>query len=359
MTLDQTATRFLQAYAAGGEPEGGWLYGKALQQTRLDYMPDSLERLDRLLAQIRERAKPSRAELDSVQGRNFASVLAFYVIEVLRRRTGADFEWHDRGSALARLPAGTRIRDEPATRLVAVNDDQGVAFWPLGWIDAQLASEGPRRLAGELVDDMVAQIERHGPALWWRAATMLGQVAAWQMISASTESGIVLPTMLSSLRPRTFETMASSMFGGEGLPEAVQRGGRRLEENPEGATWQVLGYDGILERDGERLDSVMVVAKAYGGRPLMLKIAFPYRPQRDGRRFVILQPSLREASIDNDLFDRMQKAVDRGIQTLKWPHGESWNGYREGSSSPAAAASVATSTPAVAEPGNKPEWRLW
>lgn len=362
MTLDETAAHFLQAYAADGEVEGGWLYAKALRQTRLDYTPESLARLDHLLAQIRERAKPSPAELHSVRGLNFASLLAFYVIEVVRRRSGADFAWHDRASALAVLPEGTQIPDEPATRLVAINDDQGAAFWPLGWVEAQVAPDGPRRLAGELVDNIVGHIERHGPALWWRAATQLGLVAAWQMIFAATESGAVMPVLLSSLSPRVFQTQANSMFGAETLPESVQKAAERLDKNTEGATWQVLGYDGILERDGERLDSIMVVARAYGDRPLILKLAFPYRPLRDGRRFVILRPALREASVDDDTVERMLKAIDRGIQTIKWPNGESWNGYLE--NAPAAPAAPAAK-PAAPGPRAKGavdkdgRWRLW
>lgn len=62
MTLDAAAARFLRACAEGGEAPDGWLYAKPLQQVRLDYTPDSLQRLDQLLTQVRERARPPRAE---------------------------------------------------------------------------------------------------------------------------------------------------------------------------------------------------------------------------------------------------------------------------------------------------------
>lgn len=339
--MNDTAIQFLQTYAAGGEVEGGWLYAKALQQTRLDFTPESLRRLDHLLGQIRERAKPSAADLDSPPGRNFQSLLAYYVIEVVRRRTGGEFEWHDRASALAALPAGTQLPEGTQARLVAINDDQGVGFWPLGWVEAQLAADGPRRLAGDLIDNMAVQIERHGPAVWWRAAFMLGQMAAWEMMAAAGPGGNVVPTMLSSATPRTFVMLAGSVYGGENLAESVQRGAKKLDENPEGATWQVLGYDGILEQDGQRLDSIMVVAKTYGDKPLWLKLAFPYLPPRDGRPFAILKPVQRESSVEREMFERMLNAIDRGIQSLKWPRGESWDAHR------------------AAAPAKSVAWRMW
>lgn len=384
---NETATRFLEAYAAGGEVEGGWLYAKAVQQSRLDFTPESLPRLDHLLKQVRERARPTAADLDTPKGRNFLALLAFYVVEVLKRRTGAQFDWHDRESALAVLPPGAQLPEGPLTRLVAVNDDQGAAYWPLGWLEAQLAPDGPRRLAGDLVEHMVQQVERHGPAVWWRAAFMLGQMAAWEMMAAAGPEGIVMPTLLGSTMPRTFTMLGSSLFGGESLPELVRRGAERMENNPDGATWQVMGYDGILNQDGRQLDSIMVVAAAYGDRPFMLKIAFPYLPARDGLGFAILQPVLREATVDKDTFERMFGAIERGIRSLKWPDGQSWEAYRMAAASrpappvtfvmpvvpsvpveatpmgralrEAAAAAAPAAAPAASAPADGKAWRMW
>jgi len=370
MTTD-TATLFLDTYAAGGEVDGGWLYAKALQQCRLDFTPDSLGRLDHLLKQVRERAKPTPADLDTPRGRNFLSLLAYYVIACLQRRTGSAFDWHDRESAQALLPAGTQVPEGTQTRLVAVNEDLGIAYWPLGWLEAQLAQDGPRRLAGDLLGEMVKQVERHGPAVWWRAAFMLGRMAAWEMMSAATPAGQVMPSMLTSLQPRTFTMLGSSLFGGESLPESVRRGAELMEGNPDGAAWQVMGYDGILAVGADRLDSIMVVASAYGDRPFMLKIAFPYLPAQDGQGFAILQPVLREASVDKDTFERMFGAIERGIQSLKWPDGESWDQYRRAAAarlargipagSPAAApvASPVPASKAQEAVDRKSGWRMW
>jgi hypothetical protein len=87
--INDVARHFLDTYLRGGEVDGGWKFAKALQQTQLDYSDESLGRLDRLLASIRERARPSREVLqESVSGRNFCSLISYYSIEFVCRRAG-------------------------------------------------------------------------------------------------------------------------------------------------------------------------------------------------------------------------------------------------------------------------------
>ena len=145
--MNELAQTFLDSYAAGAEPEGGWLYGKALQQARLDFTPDSLKRLDALLSQIRERAKPGRAELDTAAGRNFEALVVFYVMEFVRRMTHAMLAWHDRDSALAALPPGTPLEDTPATRLVVDAPALGALF--KGAVGKDVVSRTWRKVKGD------------------------------------------------------------------------------------------------------------------------------------------------------------------------------------------------------------------
>ena len=62
--MNDVARLFLETYARGGEVEGGWKFGRALQQAQFDYSEDSLQRIDLLIKAIRERAKPQHEELD-------------------------------------------------------------------------------------------------------------------------------------------------------------------------------------------------------------------------------------------------------------------------------------------------------
>ena len=326
--MNEVAQHFLETYARGGEVDGGCLFAKALQQAQLDFSDNSLGRLDQLLAAIRERAKPSRQALqETLPGRNFCSLLAYYVIEVVRRRTGANIDWYDRASALRVLPAGAQLPDAPFTRLIANVLDQGAAFMPLGWMEAQVLGDGQQLSAGDYVASLVAQIERDGPVVWWTGMHALGQMASWQMMMAA-DGGMVRPMRLISTAPKTWEVLFAGMQG-EDVNEALQRGGRCLEENREGATWQVLAYDGFLDLEHGRFDAVMVLLYTYGKSPLRLKIAFPYRPATGGRAFAILDPRLREANVENDKVAMLNSAMERGIQSIKWAFGTTWDQLRE------------------------------
>ena len=359
MSLDATSAQFLQAYADGGEPAEGWLYAKALQQSRLDFTPESLARLDQLLVQVRERAKPSRADLDTTKGRNFTALVAFYVAELARRQTGATLRWHDRDSALKVLPAGIDVPDGPGARLLLNALDQGALFRPLSWVENQVLPAGKTLGAAAFIATMVDAIESDGPVVWWDAAEALGRMASWQMMMAA-DGGAVLPMLLGANAPKTWVMLMSGHLPDESVDEALRRGAKTFDENPDGAAWQAFSYDGVMERDGQSLDAVMVIARAYGARPLMMKVAFPYRTARDGRRFAILQPALREANVANEAIVRLQVAIDRGIDGIKWAFGTTWNELREGAApvpSPASGPATAPATP-PGQPG-QPAWRMW
>ena len=59
-SVNELANHFLEIYADGGEADKGWLYGKALQQARLDFTPDSLRPPGRL-ARADPRARAAHA----------------------------------------------------------------------------------------------------------------------------------------------------------------------------------------------------------------------------------------------------------------------------------------------------------
>ncbi len=317
--MNDDAIHFLQTYAAGAEVAGGWLYGKALQQAALDYSPDSLKRLDALLAQVRDRVKPSRDVLDSPPGRNFASLLAFYVIEIARRLSGADIDWLDRAGVARVLPPGSVLPDTPAARLVAGALDHGLVFTPLGWLEAQLLPDGQAIPAGDYVASVVAQIQRDGPVEWWRAAREIGKLGSWQ-ISLAVEQRPLWPALVSQAAPSTLMAMPPG-----DLRVAVQTGDRLLETNPEGAAWQVFAYAGYKEQDGARLDAVVVIGATYGAMPMRMKVAFPFVPAREGRRFAILRPALVEANLTVETCGKLGGAMERGIRDSAWTVGGGWN----------------------------------
>ncbi len=375
--MDQIATEYLETYARGATVDGGWTYAKALLQARLDYTDQSLRRLDKLLRQIRERAQPAAADLETAAGRNFVALVAFYVIELVRRRTQAHVEWHDRAAAARALPAGVELPEGEGGRLVAWAPHQRAAFFPLAWVLGQVLGQGALRSPADYVAGVAAHLGRDGPPAWWSGMDALGRLASWQMMMAA-DGGHVLPTMLGADRPQTWVTLAGGVPG-EDLRSAVERGGRRLEDNPDGAAWQVLAYDGIADLAGERVDAVMVMLVTYGATPLRLKIAFPYRPAAAGRRFAILEPTLRESNVGQETVAMLGAAMQRGIESVKWAFGATWDELRATRATPARARPAAERAPArgraaarprareTASPGaagkpgwlRRPAWKFW
>lgn len=322
--MNEIATHFLQTYAAGGEVDGGWLFGKAVKQARLDYSPESLARLDALLQQARERAQPTRDDLDSTKGRNFMSLIAFYVIEIARQLSRVEITWLDRATALRDLPPGTTLPDVPATRLLADAQDRGRLYQPLAWLEAQLVSDGQRIMAGDYIANLVAQLEREGPAEWWHAAYALGRLGSSQIMLAAHNFG-VWPRMVGQNAPDTLVQMPEG-----DLQKALTTADYVLTTNPDKALWQVLSYAGYHEVDGARHDAVIVLSATYGEKPGRMKVAFPFRPARDGQRFGILQPALVEANLTVETVGKFNPALQRGIRDHAWAEGGSWAEFYEG-----------------------------
>lgn len=325
-TIDAMAERFLQAYASGGQPDAGWSFATALQQSRLDFSDQSLERLDRLFEAVRTRARPRREALqDTEPGRNCCALIAFYVVELARRRTGARIQWFDRESAAKALPTGVELPAEPFARLVARADDTSAVFLPLQWVEAQMLGTGQQTTAGDFVGALVARIERDGPPAWTQGMQALGRIAAWQMMAAAAGETLY-PTLMHANHPGE---IASWRGDGEAISASVQAAARLLELNPDGAAWQVLAYDGYLDAATRKQDAVMVLLHTYGRSPLQLKLAFPYRPAAGARPFAILGTQVLAANIERATFARLQDSLDQGIQSVVWPEGQSWNRFRE------------------------------
>jgi hypothetical protein len=72
----------------------------------------------------------------------------------------------------------------------------------------------------------------------------------------------------------------------------------------------------------------VVILHTYGKSPLKIKLAFPYRPAKRGQAFAILDPTLREANVGNDQVSQLSGAMERGIQSIKWAFGKTWDQLR-------------------------------
>ena len=323
-SVNELATHFLQVYAEGGEADKGWMYGKALRQARLDHSPESLGRLDALLKQIRERAKPSRAELDSPQGRNFEALVAFYVIDMARRRTHAEIVWMARAEALKTIAAAAQVPDTPSASLLACAPDHGAVCQPLAWVEAQVLPDGRQLAATEFIDSLVGRLDADGPTEWWRMARAIGTLASSQMHELANARP-ALPAMLTAKAPTAVQVLGSGRNTIEEVQRAAAEGVQLLEKNPAGAAWQVFSYNGFADYQGARIDAVVVFAASYGARPMRMVVSFPYRPAADGRRLAILRPAVREADVPADTLRKLNAPLERGIREFAWTSGPGWD----------------------------------
>lgn len=328
-SVNQLATHFLQVYAEGGEADKGWLYGKALRQARLDHSPESLMRLDALLKQIRDRGQPTRAQLDSPQGRNFEALVAFYLIAMARRRTHAELVWMTREAAVAAIPAAAQVPDTPSASLLACAPDHGSVCQPLAWVEAQVLPDGPALTAADFIDRLVARLGEEGPTEWWRAAHAVGYIASYQMQELANGRA-ALPAIVSQNAPTTVAVLGSGSNVLEAVQLAASQGVEMLEENPGGAAWQVFSYNGFAEVAGARLDAVIVFAASYGARPMRMVVSFPYRPASAGRRLEILRPAVREADLPVETLRKLNAPLERGIRGFAWAPGTSWEALYAG-----------------------------
>ena len=327
--MNDVARLFLETYARGGEVDGGWKFGKALQQAHLDYSEESLERVDLLLKAIRERAQPVHDEfVAEASGRNFLSLLAFYLMAVLSRRTGAEIEWHDTQSARKAVADWANISETPFTRLVALAPDQGLLFLPLVWIHDRLFSLGLGQYdsAADYLSSVAAELEYDLPMAWWNGARVLG-VAAATLMAAVAEGRDALP-QIAWQHPRGQRTNAVALaYGGE---DAIARGEAALRDNPEGAAWKTFAYVTRINSSGTLVDAISATVQTYGASPLRLRMAFRFRRAGVDRPFGILDPSVWEFHVPEETFLRLNTAVKRGVHSVRWPAGKSWLEFYEG-----------------------------
>ena len=327
--MNDAARLFLETYARGGEVAGGWKFGKALQQAHLDFSEESLERIDLLLKAIRERANPQHDEfLADPQGRNFLSLLAFYLMAVLTRRTGVHIDWHDTASARRAVADWANISDTPFTRVVALAPDQGLLFLPLVWLHDRIfeLGLGQYATASDYLHSVAAELDYDLPMAWWNAARVLG-VAASSLMAVAAEGRAPLP-QTGWQHPRGQRANATT-FSFDG-PDALARGAAFLDGNAEGASWKSFAHPAFINSSGKRVPVISATVQTYGNAPLRLRMAFRYRPAAEGQPFAILDSSVWEFNVPEEQFLRLYAAVKRGAQSAAWPSGKKWQDVYEG-----------------------------
>ena len=329
--MNDTARHFLDCYALGIEPGGGWLFPKALQQARLDYTPASLERVNLLLEEIKARLAPRREPfLERPGGHNFCALLAFYLVAYIARQTGARIAWHDDNPNTVYPVQQAPGARAPATRdaalpTVAIAEDAGVALLPFGWIEARLFGAAPAPTCADYVADCAAQLDHAGPIAWVTAARCLGMLASYAMYTVS-EGGHLMPTVLQpgfdGARPH-FEAITAGIDDGAPVP-----GSAAFADTGEGARVAALAREArVTLPDGHDSEAIVIELRCHGAAPLAVTVAFPFRAASDPRGFAIFGAQILEGTIADSAQALFGQATDAGVREFEWPAG-SWAQYR-------------------------------
>lgn len=324
--MNETARHFLDCYARGTEPEGGWTFPRALRQAQLDYSPASLQRVNLLLDEIRARLSPQRDAFLAMPGaRNFCALLAYYLVAYVARRSGARFDWHDGASAQQALGSAARLPHDPVSRIVAVAGDAGVALLPLGWIEDKLFGCGAAPDCSDYLAEAAAQLDHAGPFVWAAGARCAGVLASRALYQLSWGEDFAPTLLLPDADGRCTHFVPLVADGAEGL----RRQGRdALADAAQRHPYAAFAHQArVTLPSGRTSEAVLVALRCHGDAPLALTIAFPFRSANDPRGFAILDAECFEGEVDPAAQALLSQALDAGVQDFAWPSG-SWSQYR-------------------------------
>jgi hypothetical protein len=165
MPANELAEQYLHTFASNGAFPGGLAFHEALRQARLDFTPESLQRIDLLLRQIRKELRPSFAEfIDRNEHQNFLYLLCFYVGAVVYRYTREDVAWYPY-QELKQVAPPEFMADYPeafATSMVCMLKDSGT-FLPLSSIQDVLFDDDSERSVMASADKFMGRLPDAGP----------------------------------------------------------------------------------------------------------------------------------------------------------------------------------------------------
>ncbi len=157
--MQQKAEDFLAALDAGADVPGGMAFRGALQQARLDYSIESLDRVEQLLSQIRTKFSPQRESWQSQPGaENFCLMLAFYLGAMISRQSNQPIQWHTREQAAPLMPADMPLPEASWSRVVGVI--AASACVPLAIIEDALFGDTREMTCKEYVEHRLTKLPK-------------------------------------------------------------------------------------------------------------------------------------------------------------------------------------------------------
>ena len=157
--MHQKAQDFLAALGVGADVPGGMAFRGALEQAKLDYSMESLNRVDQLLSQVRAKFAPQRESWQSQPGGdNFCLLLAFYLGEIISRQANQPIQWQTREQAAPLMPSDMPLPEASWSRVVGII--AASACVPLGVIEDALFGDSPGMSCKAYVEHRLAKLPK-------------------------------------------------------------------------------------------------------------------------------------------------------------------------------------------------------
>ena len=320
MPANDLAAQYLHTFAADGDFPGGLAFRKALGQARLDFTPESLQRIDMLLRQIRRQLQPAHdAFIDKQENQNFLYLLCFYVGAVVYRYTREDFAWYAYGE-LKQVAPPEFLAEYPecsASSMMCMLKDSGT-FLPLPSILDLLFEDDAERSVMASADKFMGRLPDASPIERPAAPLALRDDKVTQaMRAAGAHAGWAASFaiwMICEGRPldkllqhelRSGKRLGVSLAGSS-LEEALGR----LERNDEGALTSVLVYQGMVGLPTLRADAIVLEVRHFTTPQIALTIAVPFRPASDKTGFAVFRPRLLRPA---NLSAMARQVIDTGF----------------------------------------------
>lgn len=338
--MTQNAQHMLREFDAGRLGDR-IAFHRALLQAKLDYSPESLERIDALLRQMHQKLKPNPQSFLAAPGQTeFLALLAWYMGTTIARFTLQRIDWYAHDELPGVLPAEDvmNLPDCFQTTTVCVfrREDQITGYFlPLSSIGAILfegvATESVAAAAQIHLRRAVGQPVLHAPAIGLGAAAfaadqpeglgaalhrlglLAGSQTAWACRTALQSGGQLAPELAQEKADGT-RLINSMLF----MPpeDAFPSCQTRLEEGEEGVMGAVFAYDGYINLPRFRTDALVVDARWYSPS-LKVTIAVPYRNAARPDGFALFAPRVLESSFAEGYLPVLEAAFFAGIESFK------------------------------------------
>jgi hypothetical protein len=327
------------AYLHAFETDAGMppmAYRAEIKALNLDYSPESLERLDQFLVELRHRIQPSYADIvESLQLQQLVIFLGMYVGTTIARVTQQSIKWYRYEDAKAHLCDPEY--PETLETLKSCMLGNGYHHLPIGLICTILYETDSTESCMERLNfyrlhaDPLIPIPRSSlhnvvnaqndkEQAWFNALSVAGISAATAMYKIDGDSSL-LPT-LTVIDHEDNKKILDVIMMDKSSDTAVEE----MKRNPRDLPFKVLAYDSYANLPTGRMDAITIHTQCYGEFAATWIIVIPYRHASHPEGYAFYPPLIVSSSVGAEHNPMIMHAFYSGVAGMKLPD-DPWNHY--------------------------------